>query len=283
MRVACALGVRAAAVPRPARGRRRHRAGLRSRSRDPRPRPAERTIHPAPRRTLDRSYDISVRLPPGYDKPENLLRRYPVVYFNDAPYSFPLITGVAHLADGQRRDRAVDPRRHRLRARHERALSRQLDYTPTHNPAYRDPTGGASAYLRFLEHEVLPTIERRYRANPERRALAGHSFGGLFAAHVLLTRPEALPVLRPEQPVVLVPRERDVEDRAGLRDRAPRSESIGVHGHRRSGASASGIALRHGPGRPDVRIAAPASALAAAFACARGSSKAARTRRWWAR
>jgi len=139
---------------------------------------------------LGRAYDISVRLPPGYDRPANLLRRYPVVYFNDSPYSFPLITGVAHLPMGNGGIEELILVGIGYARGTTSGLSRQLDYTPTHNPAFRDPTGGAAQYLQFLERELLPAIERRYRADPGRRGLAGHSFGGLFAAHVLLTRPE---------------------------------------------------------------------------------------------
>lgn len=139
---------------------------------------------------LGRAYDISVRLPPGYDRPANLLRRYPVVYFNDSPYSFPLVTGVAHLPMGNGGIEELILVGIGYARGTASVLSRQLDYTPTRNPSYRDPTGGAPQYLQFLADELLPAIERRYRADPGRRGLAGHSYGGLFAAHVLLTRPE---------------------------------------------------------------------------------------------
>ncbi len=64
-----------------------------------------------------------------------------------------------------------------------------LDYTPTVNPRSRKRTGGAAAYLDFIEREVIPFIESTYRADPGRRAYSGHSYGGLFGAHALLSRP----------------------------------------------------------------------------------------------
>lgn len=139
--------------------------------------------------TLGRSYAISVRLPPGYNEPRNLMRRYPLVVFNDSPYSFPLITGVAHLpmGAGQLEELILVGIGY---AQGMGSRSRILDYTPTVNPANPEKTGGAQAYVEFMAHELLPTLEKRYRANPARRALAGHSYGGLFAAYVLLTRPE---------------------------------------------------------------------------------------------
>jgi predicted alpha/beta superfamily hydrolase len=52
--------------------------------------------------------------------------------------------------------------------------------------------GGADAFLNFLLGELVPAIrERAPEASPTRRILYGHSLGGLFAAHALLTRPEA--------------------------------------------------------------------------------------------
>ena len=53
------------------------------------------------------------------------------------------------------------------------------------------PTGGGSAaFRRFLVDELKPFIEGRYRTNGI-DVLAGHSFGGLFAAETLLEEPEA--------------------------------------------------------------------------------------------
>ncbi|MBV8682880.1 MAG: alpha/beta hydrolase [Caulobacteraceae bacterium] len=52
--------------------------------------------------------------------------------------------------------------------------------------------GGADAFLEFLLGELVPAIrERAPEASANRRILYGHSLGGLFAAHALLTRPES--------------------------------------------------------------------------------------------
>jgi predicted alpha/beta superfamily hydrolase len=50
------------------------------------------------------------------------------------------------------------------------------------------PTGGADQFLDFLQHEVQPWIEREFDVDPARRALFGHSFGGLLVLHALFTR-----------------------------------------------------------------------------------------------
>jgi predicted alpha/beta superfamily hydrolase len=73
---------------------------------------------------------------------------------------------------------------------------RTRDLSPTHverlpgNPNVRFPTsGGADKFLKFIETELIPHVESKYRTQPY-RALAGHSLGGLFALHAMITRPE---------------------------------------------------------------------------------------------
>ena len=49
-------------------------------------------------------------------------------------------------------------------------------------------SGGADNFLKFFETELIPQIEKDYRVQPY-RILAGHSLGGLFAVHAMITRP----------------------------------------------------------------------------------------------
>jgi predicted alpha/beta superfamily hydrolase len=65
---------------------------------------------------------------------------------------------------------------------------RQRDYTP---PGMRQdiddadgPQGRADRFLAFLRSELIPHVEREFRANGE-RTLAGNSRGGLFAVYAL--------------------------------------------------------------------------------------------------
>jgi len=52
--------------------------------------------------------------------------------------------------------------------------------------------GGADRFLATLLDEVLPWVGRLAPLDATRRALAGHSFGGLFVLHALFARPSAL-------------------------------------------------------------------------------------------
>jgi uncharacterized protein len=72
---------------------------------------------------------------------------------------------------------------------------RTRDLTPVKstnkNPAgeLQFPTsGGADKFLRFFETELIPEIEKQYRVQPY-RILAGHSLGGLFAIHAMISKP----------------------------------------------------------------------------------------------
>jgi predicted alpha/beta superfamily hydrolase len=50
-------------------------------------------------------------------------------------------------------------------------------------------TGGADAFLDFIEQELMPAVARRFPVNPARRAIFGHSYGGLLVLHSFFTRP----------------------------------------------------------------------------------------------
>jgi uncharacterized protein len=139
-------------------------------------------------KSLERHYDLYVKLPPGYSTPKNANLRYPVLYLNDAAWGFQIAAGVTHLPMNAGAIEGVIlvgiGYSHELGSD-----SRIRDYTPTVNRAFSKQTGQAAAYLSFLEREVIPLIESRYRADSRRRAYAGHSFGGLFGAYALLTKP----------------------------------------------------------------------------------------------
>jgi predicted alpha/beta superfamily hydrolase len=50
-------------------------------------------------------------------------------------------------------------------------------------------TGGAANFLSFIETDLLPQIAAKVSVDPDRRALFGHSFGGLFTLYALFMRP----------------------------------------------------------------------------------------------
>jgi predicted alpha/beta superfamily hydrolase len=52
-------------------------------------------------------------------------------------------------------------------------------------------SGGRDAFLDFLTGKLRAEIGRRYRVDPQRQSLFGHSLGGLLAMYALYSRPQA--------------------------------------------------------------------------------------------
>jgi predicted alpha/beta superfamily hydrolase len=63
--------------------------------------------------------------------------------------------------------------------------------TPLDGPQTGAPVGGADAFADAVLGRLLPLAAREVRIAPHRRALFGHSLGGLFALHMLFRRPDA--------------------------------------------------------------------------------------------
>lgn len=137
--------------------------------------------------TLGEERVILVRTPPGYERGKD---RYPVLYMTD---------GDAHLlhTTGTTSFLARNGRIPEMIIVGITNTDRTRDLTPT-NATFPPPdgapgqfptSGGADKFLKFIETELIPKIENDYRVQPY-RILAGHSFGGLFTIHAMLSRPE---------------------------------------------------------------------------------------------
>jgi uncharacterized protein len=130
---------------------------------------------------------ILVRTPAGYERGT---ARFPVLYMTD---------GDAHMAhtSSTLSFLARNGRVPEMIVVAIQNTDRTRDLTPTKADAKlpttgqpRFPTsGGADRFLKFIETELIPQVEKQYRTQPF-RVFAGHSFGGLFAVNALLTRPE---------------------------------------------------------------------------------------------
>jgi predicted alpha/beta superfamily hydrolase len=131
---------------------------------------------------------ILVRTPPGYDTNK---QPYAVMYMTD---------GEAHIGHTGSTIEflARNGRMPELIVVGITNTDRTRDLTPTHvtttaaslgNTPQYPTSGGADKFLKFIETELIPEIDKRYRVRPY-RILAGHSFGGLFTVHAMLSRPE---------------------------------------------------------------------------------------------
>ena len=133
-----------------------------------------------------RTYQLSINLPPDY---ETSGRSYPVLYVLDSNWNFALLHGLQDgLFYGKRLPALIVVGIDYGASYGETMKLREHDFTPT-AWSERPGSGGAAAYLAFLEKELVPFIEKTYRADPADRALLGHSYGGLFGVYAWLERP----------------------------------------------------------------------------------------------
>ncbi|MBI1348683.1 alpha/beta hydrolase [bacterium] len=124
---------------------------------------------------------------------------WPVIYLTDGNSNFPVllaaaqrqgpgglgavVVGIGYPHDDERENREL----------------RSYDLTPATHPEWITThagwmtigkTGGQDEFLQWIEQELKPVIQSRAKIDRSRQTLFGHSFGGLFALHVLFTRPE---------------------------------------------------------------------------------------------
>lgn len=129
---------------------------------------------------------ILVRTPVGY---ETNKQRYPVLYMTDGDgHMVHTAATVEFLTQNERMSDLIivgvtntDRTRDLTPAKStQKNAAGELQY-PT--------SGGADNFLKFFETELIPEIEKEYRVQPY-RIFAGHSFGGLFAIHAMITKPK---------------------------------------------------------------------------------------------
>jgi len=149
-------------------------------------------------------FDLYVALPEGYVADGSV--EYPVFYSADASMGFAASVQIYRLlALGA--DDELPPLPPMILVGVDRArssgvrteMTRYFDLTPTSDPEFGEglsayfgapaPTGGAETFLEILTEEIIPWVETRYPAAPE-RGLGGYSLGGLFATYALFTSPE---------------------------------------------------------------------------------------------
>jgi uncharacterized protein len=132
---------------------------------------------------IGQRYELLVSLPADYATSG---QSYPVLYVLDG-WHFPLMAFIQENNVYSKRMRPVIIVNVSHGATNYMAL-RARDFTPTRSPQEAN-SGGAPVFLDFLEHELIPFVDRTWRTIPTDRGLLGHSYGGLFAIYALEQRP----------------------------------------------------------------------------------------------
>jgi predicted alpha/beta superfamily hydrolase len=136
-----------------------------------------------------RSYQLHVHLPASFHKDKT--RRYPVLFVTDGYWDF---ANMVVTYNNQVYDKVLP----------EMVIvglgyaGKNLDYgsmrgwelSPVRLGALAFGTGHADKFLASIEKDIIPFVEREYRANPEQRFIGGSSLGGLFTLYAMYTKPE---------------------------------------------------------------------------------------------
>ena len=127
---------------------------------------------------LQQKRTILVSLPTGYEANK---ARYPVIYMLDG------LIAISHAVGA--RDVLVKsaniPPTIIVGIKSE---DRMMDFTPSSIELFKS-SGGADKFLSFIDLELIPLINAKYRTNAF-KALEGHSMAGLFTAHALIKSPD---------------------------------------------------------------------------------------------
>jgi uncharacterized protein len=149
--------------------------------------------------STETEYDIYVALPGSYGRSDDAT--YPVVYVLDGNWLFAMVVQthrMMHLLTQEVREAIIVGIGYPVESNEELLALRFMDLTPTRDAAIEEQfstvlgqplrTGGAAAFLDALVEDIMPIVERKYRAGTE-RMIAGFSLGSLFGAYALLHDP----------------------------------------------------------------------------------------------
>ncbi len=132
----------------------------------------------------DQTFQIKIDLPESYSKSDTTL--YPVLYLTDADYLFGTATDMAEYLrwGGFMPEVIIVGIAYGTKGKDN---MRSRDFRPYPDA---DSIIGASRFLKFINEELFPLIEKAYRINSDNRTLFGFSAGGRFGTYVLFTKPE---------------------------------------------------------------------------------------------
>lgn len=129
-------------------------------------------------RVLGEERAIVVELPGAYELTQT---RYPVLYLIDGFTNFVHATATVDFL-------ARNGRIPQMIVVGIVNVARTRDLTPTHVED-RETSGGGDDFLDFIEKELIPYVDERYRTQPY-RVLFGHSLGGMFSVYTLFSKPD---------------------------------------------------------------------------------------------
>jgi predicted alpha/beta superfamily hydrolase len=123
----------------------------------------------------------------------DLNKRFPVLYLMDGDNHFELLAQYVDYLS--RPDVSAMPKiivigiSNTKRTRDLTPTNSILDYEGKPNSSSYELSGGNDFFLRFIETELMPVINKNYNTGPY-KIFAGHSFGGISSINCMLTHPD---------------------------------------------------------------------------------------------
>lgn len=127
---------------------------------------------------LDEERSIIVYTPQTYNLGK---QSYPVMYLLDGGAHFHHVSGIVQFLSS----RGNMPEMIVIAVQN---VDRTRDFSPTHVDKL-PTTGGGEKFLKFIEDELKPFVDRNWRTLSY-DMLVGHSFGGTFATYTMLNNPD---------------------------------------------------------------------------------------------
>ena len=172
-------------------------------------------MHTLNSRVFENSRQLRVWLPPGYEDPGSREQLYPVLYLNDGQNLFDKSTAQFSEDEWQVDETVMQmieaneiPPLIVVGIDNAGKSGRPNEYLPWEDvylsPPCPDPQG--SKYPVFLEQEVIPFIEKHYRArrDPGSKMLGGSSYGGLITLYSATALPGTFGGILVESPSIYV-------------------------------------------------------------------------------
>ena len=180
-------------------------------------------LHEFRSRIFGNSRFLRVWLPPGYDEPENVAQRYPVLYLNDGQNLFEPSTSftgvewqVDETAERLIREGQVPPMI--IVGIDNAQKDRFREYMPHRSLSPMMLRVQGSRYPSFLRKEVMPFIARNYRVavGPQNTGLGGSSLGALISLYTAATHPGWFGRLLVESPSLWASNRQMIKDSRGV-------------------------------------------------------------------
>lgn len=133
--------------------------------------------------TLNEDREYWVSLPDSYGNKGKSYKKYPVLIVLDGNIHFKAITGMVNYMSSEYTGNTRIPEMIVVAIQN---VNRRRDFTPDKIITTREnDSGGGESFLRFLEDELIPELDQKYRTAPY-RILFGHSLGGLLATYAYM-------------------------------------------------------------------------------------------------